>query len=85
MINRAKNDNRLSGDPDLIVQALRRGFFQAVREHRYTGDSMVFWENGRVVEIPPDQLPDPDVDLPTALNGNTAAPKQAGGAADAVP
>ena len=77
MIDRTNNDEGwAAGDPDRVLRALRRGFLQAVREHRLTRDPMVFWEDGRVVEIPADQLPDPDAEL--------AASDEPGGSPDTV-
>ena len=78
MIDRANTDETwAAGDPERVVEALRRGFRQAVCEHRLTADPMVFWENGRVVEIPADQLPDPDAEL--------AAPEAPADPPDVVP
>lgn len=78
MIDRANTDEYwAAGDPDRVIQALHRGFLQAVREHRLMGDPMVFWEDAGVVEIPADQLPDPDVEL--------GGPEGAAGSPDVAP
>ena len=72
-----KGIDEILSRPELIVEAVRRGVRQAVREHKLLGLPMVGWENGRVVEIPADQLPDPDTEL--------AAPETPADSPDAVP
>ncbi len=42
--------------PEPILQALREAYYDAIRLHLAYGVPMVFWENGKVVEIPPEQL-----------------------------
>ena len=37
-------------------------FRRTVKEHKQRGFSMVFWENGKIVEVPADQLPDLPID-----------------------
>jgi len=44
--------------PDEILEAVRKGYRQAVREHRAFGLPMVFWKDGKVVWIPADELPE---------------------------
>lgn len=72
-----KNIDEILSRPELIVEALQRGVRDAVREHKLLGLPMVSWEGGRVVEIPADQLPDPDTEL--------AAPGGPGGSPDVDP
>ena len=36
------------------LAALNRAFNRAVREHVRTGTPVVLWENGQVVEVPPE-------------------------------
>ncbi len=45
-------------DADEIIAAVRKGYIQAVREHRAFGLPMVFWKDGKVVWIPSGELPD---------------------------
>jgi hypothetical protein len=45
-----------------IEEALERAYRRAVKQHRQNGVPMVFWENGKIVEIPADQLPDLPID-----------------------
>ena len=50
-------------DDDVAIQAaLDRAFRKAVLEHRRAGVPMVFWENGKIVHVPADQVPLPEVE-----------------------
>lgn len=40
-----------------IDAALRRGIRAALREHKRRGESIVVWKDGRVVTLPPDEIP----------------------------
>jgi predicted ABC-type ATPase len=53
-----KNIDEAFRNPEPILAALRQAYREAVRQHRASGVPMVFWENGKVVEIPADQLED---------------------------
>jgi hypothetical protein len=46
------------GDGKAIEEALDRAYRRAVRQHRQNGVPMVFWENGEIIKVPADQLPD---------------------------
>ena len=50
-------------DGKAIDEAMRQAFHEAVRDHRRTGVPMVFWENGKVVKVPADQVPLPEDQL----------------------
>ena len=39
-----------------IFEALRRGRQEAMRRHIAAGAPMIFYENGQVVEVPPEKL-----------------------------
>jgi len=41
-----------------IDEALDRSFRKTVRYHKRNGFPMVFWENGKIVTVPPEELPD---------------------------
>jgi len=41
---------------------LDRAYRKAVRQHKQNGVPMVFWENGKIIEVPADQLPDVSTD-----------------------
>jgi hypothetical protein len=43
-------------DGKAIEEALQQAFLEAVRQHRMNGVPMVFWKDGKVVEVPADQL-----------------------------
>jgi hypothetical protein len=46
----------LFSDGKAIDEALHQAFLEAVRQHRMNGVPMVFWKDGKVVEVPADQL-----------------------------
>ena len=43
-----------------IEAALERAFWKAVRQHKQAGLPMVFWKDGKIVWVPPEELPTPD-------------------------
>ncbi|MGA3072413.1 MAG: hypothetical protein ABSG56_01850 [Bryobacteraceae bacterium] len=45
-----------------IEEALERAYRRTVKEHKQRGFPMVFWENGKIIEVPADQLPDLSID-----------------------
>ena len=49
-------------DRKRIDAAFRRAFRKAVLDHRRAGVPMVFWENGKIVHVPADQVPLPEVE-----------------------
>ncbi len=49
-------------DDAAIQAALDRAFRKAVLEHRRAGVPMVFWENGKIVHVPADQVALPEID-----------------------
>jgi len=50
-------------DDDVAIQAaLDRAFRKAVLEHRRAGVPMVFWEDGKIVHVPADQVPLPEIE-----------------------
>ena len=50
-------------DDDAAIQrALDRAFRKAVLEHRRAGAPMVFWEDGKIVHVPADQVPLPEIE-----------------------
>jgi hypothetical protein len=51
--------------PDLAEAALRAAARKVVEEARRTGSTVAVWRNGRVEEIPADELPT-DLDSPHA-------------------
>lgn len=42
---------------DEVDRAVQRGIRQALLEHKKLGHSIVVWLGGKVVEIPPDEIP----------------------------
>ena len=57
-----KDIDQIFRDGTAIEEALERAYRRAVKQHRQNGVPMVFWENGKIVEIPADQLPDLPID-----------------------
>ena len=43
-------------DRNAIVSAFQRGVRAAILRHKALGESIVIWRDGRVVEVPPDQI-----------------------------
>jgi hypothetical protein len=41
-----------------IDNGVKRGVRAALREHKLLGHSIVIWRDGKVVEIPPEEIPD---------------------------
>ena len=56
-------------DDEPFLEALRQAYRDAVRDHRAKGVPMVFWENGKVVEVPADQL---EIDDPVTASTRPA-------------
>lgn len=54
-------DERIQ-DEALLNAAFRRAFRKAVLEHRRAGVPMVFWENGKIVHVPADEVPLPEIE-----------------------
>lgn len=49
-----------------IDEALERAARRARREHKRAGHPIVVWENGEVVLVPPEEIPDEDEDDETS-------------------
>ena len=56
-----KNIEELFLDHELVTAALTRGVNRALWRHKQLGESIVIWEDGKVVEIPPEEI---DVEKP---------------------
>lgn len=56
----------LFADNERMTAALNEGVRQAYIRHKKLGLPIVVWENGRVVEIPPEEIPDDGVSWPEA-------------------
>lgn len=41
-----------------ILRALRRAVREALRQHKLAGNPVAVWENGRVVWVQPEDIPD---------------------------
>lgn len=56
-------------DGTAIDRAIERAGYRVVRRHRQLGVPLVIWQDGRVVEVPPESVPIPDDDLPGLQKG----------------
>ena len=57
-----KDIGQIFRDGTAIEEALERAYRRAVKQHKQNGVPMVFWENGKIIEVPADQLPDLSID-----------------------
>ena len=46
-----------AGDPERIERALRTAVRDALQRHKRDGDPVAVWREGRVVWLPPDEIP----------------------------
>jgi hypothetical protein len=58
----AKSVDEALNDEKRLERAFRRAFRNAVLGHRRDGVPMVFWENGKIVHVPADQVPLPEIE-----------------------
>ncbi|MEW6251257.1 MAG: hypothetical protein AB1716_11460, partial [Planctomycetota bacterium] len=57
----------------LIDEALRQAVRAALRRHKLLGESIVIWKDGRVVWVPPEEIPCDDVEPAPMVTAVTAA------------
>ena len=55
--SQAPDIEALMKDGVLIDAAIERGVRDALREHKLFGNPVPIWENGKVVWIPPEDIP----------------------------
>lgn len=53
-------------DGTAIDRAIERAGYAVVRRYRQLGLRLVIWQDGRVVEVPPESVPIPDDDAPAS-------------------
>jgi hypothetical protein len=46
----------LFSEGKVLERAAQRAVREALRRHKLLGESIVVWENGRIVEIPPEEI-----------------------------
>jgi hypothetical protein len=63
---------RLFADPAIAAEIANRAIRQALREHKLLGHSIVVWQDGRVVDLPPEEIP-VDVTEPAAAHAQAPA------------
>lgn len=49
--------SRRSADLERITEAMQRGVREALRVHKRLGQSIVVWQDGRVVTLAPEDIP----------------------------
>jgi hypothetical protein len=49
-------------DVPRVQRALRRAIQDALQRHKRDRDPVAIWKDGRVVWIPPEEIPDPSLD-----------------------
>lgn len=59
----------MQAESEAVLEAIRESVREAVIRHKRLGLPMVSWENGRVVWIPADQLPDYERPLAQCTSG----------------
>jgi hypothetical protein len=52
-----------------VNEAMAHGVFDALKRHKEAGRSVVVWEDGRIVHVPPDEIVIPD--NAEAVNGQS--------------
>jgi hypothetical protein len=57
-----KDLDQILRDGTAIDEAVVRAYHRTVRQHKQNGVPMVFRENGKIIKVPADQLPDISID-----------------------
>jgi len=42
---------------EAIDRGVKKGVAEALRRHKERGESIYIWEDGKVVEVPPEEIP----------------------------
>jgi hypothetical protein len=56
--NKAENPGPFQIDHVRVIRGIRNGVRAALRRHKLLGQSIVVWRDGKVVEVPPEEIPD---------------------------
>ena len=74
----------LSTETDAITAAIRRAVRDAIEEHYRAGNSITIWRDGKMIEIPPGEIPallasydEPAEQWPAANEGGITPPAPA--------
>lgn len=54
---RRNSTNDMLAEARAAARAMRKGVRDALLRHKLLGQSIVVWQDGRVVEIPPEKIP----------------------------
>ena len=57
MLTREERREILAHRTDLITAAITEAVARAIEQHRRLGFPIVIWRDGRVVEVPPEEIP----------------------------
>ncbi len=57
MKNYKHDISKLLGDSQRLDAVLRKAVHQALRQHKLAGNPIVVWHDGKVVWIPPEEIP----------------------------
>lgn len=52
-----KEDNELPGIAVLADKALKNAVAKVIEDHRRSGLPIVIWRDGKIVHVPPDEIP----------------------------
>jgi hypothetical protein len=61
-IARKPDIGALFTDDVAMQRAMNRGVREALRRHKLLGESIVVWEDGEIVEVPPEEIEIPEDD-----------------------
>ena len=64
----------LFADPAAATELMQCAVRRVLREHKLLGHSIVVWQDGRVVDLPPEQIPVDISEPPAAAREKTPAP-----------
>ena len=53
------DETRRRSESERIIAAVKKATAEAVRMHKRLGNPIAVWREGKVVIVPPDEIPDP--------------------------
>ena len=56
--NAGPEDARRRSESERIIAAVKKATTEAVRMHKKLGNPIAVWRNGKVVILPPEEIPD---------------------------
>jgi hypothetical protein len=58
ILNGERDISTIFTTPGLVKAAFDQGIRDAVRRHKLLGESIAVWRDGKVVIVPPEEIPD---------------------------